>query len=67
MKPRRLGSGNVETLFLGKARFLKDLGPVLGPKKENTFLIILGNIAGTGGPRIVFNYLGKRLRRPAPC
>ena len=27
---------------------------------------IFGNIAGTGGPRIVFNYLGVRSRRPAP-
>ena len=33
---------------------------------EKTFSKLFGNIAGTGGPRIVFNYLGKRLRRPAP-
>ena len=43
-----------------------DLGPEEGPRWKKTLLGWLENIAGTGGPRNVFNVLESNLRRPAP-
>ena len=62
MKRRRLESENDENTHRKNSVFGSDLGP----KGKNTSCKILRHIAGTGGPRIVFNYLGKRSRRPAP-